>query len=93
MYSYHQDDKNTEIAENGAIRRSLGQENPNAIQNFQSYNNLYQNDGDINRNSIVINLEQNPPTYWMFYLIIGIIQIIFIIFLANFYYWDDYNKP
>ena len=93
MYSFHQDDKNTEIAENGAIRRSLGQENPNAIPNIQPYNNLYQNDGDINRNSIVINLDQKPPTYWMFYLIIGITQIIFIFFLANYYYWDDLNKP
>ena len=86
MYSYHQDDKNTEIAENGAIRRSLGQENPNAIPNFQS-------NGGIDRNSIVINLDQKPPIYWIFYLIIGITQIVFIILLANYYYWDDCNKP
>ena len=93
MYSYHQDDKNTEIAENGAIRRSLGEINPNANPNYQSQNNLYQNEGEINRNSIVIQIDQSPPLNWMFFSILGIIHVIFIIFLANYYNWDDLNYP
>jgi hypothetical protein len=29
----------------------------------------------------------------MFFLIVGIIEIVFIIFLANYYEWDENNKP
>lgn len=91
MYSYQQnDDKNTEIAENGAIRRSLNDINPNAVQ---SKNNLYQNEGIINRNSLVIQVGNNPPLDWMFFVIFGILHLVFIVFLANYYDWDKNNKP
>ena len=94
MYSY-QDDNYPKEVENGAIRRSLGNENPNAIQNYLD-NNSFQNDRNeraINQNSIVIQVDQSPPLYWMFFLIVGIIQIVFIIFLANYYDWDELNHP
>ena len=93
MYSYNQAEQNSKIIETGAIRRSLGEINPNAIPYNQNQNNSYQNDRPINQSSIVINIDQSPPLYWMFFLIVGIIQIVFIIFLANYYDWDKLNKP
>ena len=94
MYSYNQDQQNSQEIETGAIRRSLGDKNPNAIPNFPPQNISYNNNhGQVNENSIVINIDQSPPLYWMFFLIVGIIQIIIIVLLANYYDWDDYNKP
>ena len=95
MYSYNQEQQNSQELEAGAIRRSLGDKNPNAIPNFPAQNISYNNNGgdNINQNSIVINIDQSPPLYWMFFLIVGIIQIIIIVFLANYYDWDEYNKP
>ena len=94
MYSYNQEQQNSQEIEAGAIRRSLGDKNPNAIPNFPPQNISINNDGgEINQNSIVINIDQSPPLYWMFFLIVGIIQIIIIVFLANYYDWDKYNKP
>ena len=94
MYSYNQEQQNSQEIEAGAIRRSLGDKNPNAIPNFPLQNISYNNNaGEINQNSIVINIDQSPPLYWMFFLIVGIIQIIIIVFLSNYYDWDDYNKP
>lgn len=93
MYIYNQDEQNSKIVETGAIRRSLGEVNPNGNSNYQNQNISYQNNGPINQSSIVINIDQSPPLYWMFFLIVGIIQIVFIIFLANYYNWDNLNRP
>ena len=93
MYSYHQGEGKSAIVETGAIRRSLGENNPNAVPNYQFQNFSNQKAREINQNSIIINIDQSPPLYWMFFLIVGIIQIVFIIFLANYYEWDENNKP
>ena len=93
MYSYHQGEQKSAIVETDAIRRSLGENNPNSVPNFQFRSISNPNDKEINQNSIVINIDQSPPLYWMFFLIVGIIQIVFIIFLANYYEWDENNKP
>lgn len=93
MYSFNHDQQNNQNLEAGAIRRSLGEGNPNAISNYQINNNINQNDQIIDPNTLTIQVDQSPPLYWMFFLIFGIIQIIFIIFIANFYEWDNLNKP
>ena len=95
MYSYQEEQK-VPVVETGAIRRSLGEGNPNAISDYQ-LNNI--NNSSIsqervnNQNSMVIQVNQNLPLYWMFFLIFGIIQIIIIILIANYYNWDVSNNP
>ena len=86
-------EENPNVPEGGAIRRSLGEANPNAPSPYQYQNSSYNNDRAIGQNSIIIHVDQSPPLYWMFFLIFGIIQVVFIIFLANYYNWDEYNKP
>ena len=93
MYSYHPDDQNQNQIGQDAIRRSLGSMNPNANNDYQMQNNSFKNDGSVNHNSIIINVDQSPPMYWMFFLIFGIIQIVLIILLANYYVWDNLNHP
>lgn len=92
MYTYQEDQQHSMI-ETGAIRRSLGEGNPNAIPQYASNNNSINNERAIGQNSIVIQVDQSPPLYWMFFLIFAIIQIIFIILLSNYYDWDQLNKP
>ena len=92
MYSY-KEEKKVPVMETNAIRRSLGEGNPNAfIENQSNYNNSLDKGPIINQNSIIIHINQSPPLYWMFFLIFGIIQIIVIILLANYFKWDAYNK-
>ena len=92
MYSY-QEERKVPIVETNAIRRSIGEGNPNAYpENHLSYNNLTNNQKTMNQNSIIIHINQSPPVYWMFFLIFGIIQIVFIILLATYFKWDDFNK-
>ena len=93
MYSYQDDQKNP-YAESGAIRRSIGEGNPNAVIENQINNiNTSNNERAIGQNSIIIQIGQTPPLYWMLFIIFGIIQIIFIILLANYYDWYILNKP
>ena len=93
MYSYQEEQK-VPVVEADAIRRSLGEGNPNAIQDYQINNNYAINqERVINQNSQLIQPGQNPPLYWMFFVIFGIIQIVIIILLANYYEWDDFNAP
>ena len=85
MYSY-QDEQKYQIPQTGAIRRSLGEENPNAslgnqINNMSSINN----ERAVGQNSIIVHVDQNPPLYWMLFLIFGIFQIIFIILIGCYY--------
>lgn len=95
MYSYHEEQKVPEGT--GAIRRSLGEGNPNAIPGYQINNNdnnySISHQRAINQNSIISQIGQNTPIYWMFYLIFGIIQIVIIILLAFYYKWDEANSP
>ena len=92
MYTYQEDQKNS-IHETGDIRRSLGEGNPNAIPPYPLNNSSNNHEKAIDRNSIIIEVDQSPPLYWMFFMIFGIIQIVFIIILANYYDWDEFNKP
>ena len=85
MYSY-QDEQKYQIPQTGAIRRSLGEENPNEfvdnqINNMSSINN----ERAVGQNSIIVHVDQNPPLYWMLFLIFGIFQIIFIILIGCYY--------
>ena len=91
MYSY-QEEKKVPVVEANAIRRSLGEGNPNIIQVYQINNNNIINQ-ELDENSKIIQGGQNPPLYWMFFVILGIIQIAIIILLANYYEWDEYNSP
>lgn len=92
MYSYQDDQKNPYI-ETGAIRRSLGEGNPNIILDNKMNNNISNTERGIGQNSIIVQIGQTPPLYWMLFIIFGIIQIIFIILLANYYDWDNLNMP
>ena len=91
MYSY-QEERKVPIVETNAIRRSLGEGNPNAfIENQSNYNNSIEKGPIINQNPIIIHINQSPPLYWMFFLVFGITQIIIIFLLANYFKWDQYN--
>ena len=93
MYTYQEDQK-SQIVESGAIRRSLGEGNPNAIPENQLKNiNSINNERAIGQNSIILQVNHTPPLYWMFFLFFAISQIIIIILLANYYQWDQLNKP
>ena len=91
MYTYQEDQKNS-IHETGAIRRSLGEGNPNAIPQYPINNSSINHERAIGRNSIIIEVDQSPPLYWMFFMIFGIIQIVFIILFAV-YYKDLFKIP
>jgi len=91
MYTYQEDQKNS-IHETGAIRRSLGEGNPNAIPQYPINNSSINHERAIGRNSIIIEVDQSPPLYWMFFMIFGIIQIVFIILFAV-YYNDIFKVP
>ena len=67
MYSFNHDQQNNQNLEAGAIRRSLGEGNPNAISNYQINNNINQNDQIIDPNTLTIQVDQSPPLYWMFF--------------------------
>ena len=108
MYSYNDGKKVENNGEFGAIRRSMGPEDSNMIQNQKSkgFNNSI---GRMNPNNInnfqdintfnshppaeyvprasIVNINQNPPLYWMLFLMFGIIQVIFILMLGFYYEW------
>ena len=98
MYSYRDDNQN--VKETGAIRRSLGDNNPNADfpqNNFGSDNvQNYNNNGDVglqysqqdNGNS------SNESSFWVTYLIFGIFELVIMIILCIFleYYIKIYDK-
>ena len=93
MYTYQEDQK-SQIIQADAIRRSLGEGNPNAIPEYQiNNNNSLNNERAIGQNSIIVHVDQAPPLYWMFFLFFAIFQIIIIILLANYYKWDKLNLP
>ena len=94
MYSYNNDQQQSQIKETDAIRRSLGEINPNAVPEEQYINNANSNPNNevVDPNTVVIEIDQSPPLYWIFFLILGILQALFIIFLANYYDWDELNE-
>ena len=110
MYSYNDGKKVENNGEFGAIRRSLGQEdsniinnqkskglynnsiggiNPNNINNIQDINTFNSNPGaEYNPRASIVHINQNPPLYWMLFLMFGIIQVVIILVLGFYYQWD-----
>ena len=108
MYSYNDGKKVENNGEFGAIRRSMGPEdsnmiqnqkskgfnnsigrmNPNNINNFQDINTFNSNPpAEYVPRASIVNINQNPPLYWMLFLMFGIIQVIFILMLGFYYEW------
>ena len=97
MYSY-QDDQKSNIIKTDAIRRSLGNKNPNNIpvinNNINNNNNKeeekslqeYQEDDD----TVTIHIDQSPPPYWMFFIVFALIQVIILILIGFYFDWDEY---
>ena len=92
MYSYR-DDQKSGIIKTDALRRSLGNKNPN---NDPVFNNgkgevkppkEYQEDDD---DTITIHIDQSPPPYWMFFIVFALIQVIILILIGFYFNWDDY---
>ena len=111
MYSYQDDNNinNQNELEAGAIRRSLGQGNPNANYSQPYYNPEYnQNPNDMNINGGNVEIGQSQ-TYnnnfnnfnnsnnsfidWVPYIIFGCFEILMIILIAFLYNWDIRNDP
>ena len=111
MYSYQDDNNinNQNELEAGAIRRSLGQGNPNANYSQPYYNPEYnQNPNDMNINGGNVEIGQSQ-TYnnnfnnsnnsnnsfieWVPYIIFGCFEILMIILIACLYNWDIRNDP
>ena len=97
MYSYQEEQKVPEVIETGAIRRSLGDINPNAIPNNQynqdnQYNQIINNIGSNNNinNNLVRNTKSDKSPHFerLFFIFFGILQIVFIIFIAIYYHYS-----
>lgn len=95
MYSYQEEQKNQKELgfEEGAIKRSLGERNPNFTPEYQINNNIMNDDRALHQNSIVIQVDQSPPLYWMLFASFLLVQIIVLIFFAIYYDWDTLNHP
>ena len=112
MYSYNDGKKVENNGEFGAIRRSIGPDDSNIINNKKS-NGFNYSIGGVNPNNInninevntinnshynpsaeyvprasIVHINQNPPLYWMLFLIFGFLQIILIIILGFYYEWE-----
>ena len=91
MYSYRDNNNSQVIQEGGAIRRSIGEGNPdlNNIQNnFGSgYGQNYINNGnvDIQYSQNIYYNSNNKSFSWETYLIFGIIEALIIVLLAIFF--------
>ena len=93
MYSFHDDNNNNNknIQEAGAIRRSIGQGNPNIINipqnNFGSgYEQNYENNKPEYQYSQDNNYyAKDNSYYWFPYLILGCIEALIIIILSAFF--------
>ena len=78
MYSYQEEQKVPEVIETGAIRRSLGDINPNAIPNnqYNQYNQVINNISSNNNinNNLVRNTKNDRSPYFerLFFIFFGI---------------------
>lgn len=102
MYSYKDDNdiNNPKELEAGAIRRSLGEGNPNAVFHQPSYNpaqyaqnNIYEGNEKIMQNQINNSDSKNPYLKLIPYFIFGIVEIIMIILIGCLFKWDQRNDP
>jgi len=101
MYSYRDENNinNPKELESGAIRRSIGEGNPNTNFPKSSFNPGYE-PNYINNNPVPIKYSQNlndntdnSILNWAFCLIFGIVEILMIILIAIFFKWDIRNDP
>ena len=90
MYSYR-DNNSQEVKETGAIRRSIGEGNPNINYNQNNFGSGYlQNFNNSGNVAIQYNQEiqnNNDSFFLLPYLIIGFIEIVIIIILAFLFYY------
>ena len=106
MYSYNEDIRNTnnhKEFENGAIRRSLGEGNPNADFPIPN-NNLEIKRNTINNEPVKIvnsqyyvdnntNGSNNSILHWAYCMIYILIEALLILFIGLFYRYDNRLKP
>ena len=90
MYSYR-DDNNQNVQETGAIRRSIGEGNPN-LNNIQNnfgsgYNPNYINNGNVEIQYSQVNYNAPNINFFLYftYFIIIVIEIVLIILLGIFF--------
>ena len=100
MYSYKDDNNinNPNEFETGAIRRSLGDVNPNAPYPQQGYNPQYSKNNNINNSAPnnqyqYENNSEKPFIKWVPLIIFGCFEIIMIVLLACLFKWDLRNDP
>ena len=104
MYSYKDDNNinNPNELVTGAIRRSIGDGNPNAFYPKPSYNpDFNQNNiNNINNNDVQIrqslsddNISNNSFLKWVPLIIFGCVEIIMIILIGCLFKWDMRNDP
>ena len=92
MYSYKDDNNinNPNELEAGAIRRSLGNGNPNSPFPIQNYN---EGKVEIRQSPIYYNSNTNPFLDWVSYIIFGCVEILIIILIGCLFNWDLRNAP
>ena len=104
MYSYQDDNRinNPNELVTGAIRRSIGEGNPNAFYPKPSYNPefIQNNFNHINNNDVQIrqslsdnNISNDSFLKWVPLIIFGCIEIVMIILIGCLFKWDMRNDP
>ena len=104
MYSYKDDNNinNPNELVTGAIRRSIGDGNPNTFYPKPSYNPEFAQDNinDINNNNVPIrqshlddNISNNSFLKWVPSIIFGCVEILMIILIGCLFKWDMRNEP
>ena len=102
MYSYKDDNNinNPNEFQGGAIRRSLGDGNPNAVYPQPVYNPRYSNNNNINNSynnnqfqANNNNSDDDSFLKWVPYIIFGCVEVLMIILIGCLYNWDIRNDP
>ena len=96
MYSYREQNQNQFPQETPAMRRSIGEGNlyaPNPINSSHNQRSSLPVDRPIRQNSIIVQVQPNPPKLWMFFLFFMIIHVIIIVIIANYLFWGNGNLP
>ena len=101
MYTYKDDNNinNPNELATGAIRRSLGERNPNAFYPNPSYNpefsknNINNNDVQIRQSISDENISNNSFLNWIPSIIFSCVEILIIILIGCLFKWDIRNDP
>jgi ammonium transporter Rh len=78
------------------LNNSIGRINPNNMNNIHEVNTI--NNSNFNPSqeyaprASIVHINQNPPLYWMLFLLFGALQAIFILVLGFYYEWDSRLK-